>query len=86
MRERGDSFTDASIEPGTLVRYDGLSDGGPEFGVVVCCWLHPQIKFWDCYVAFFGSEAPNGEPERMPYSLRYASVSLARLELAENGD
>lgn len=85
MRERSDSFTDAPIEPGTLVRYDGLIDGGPEFGVVVSCWLHPQVKFYDCYVAFFGSAIPEGEPEQTPYVLRYASVSLARLELAENG-
>jgi hypothetical protein len=84
MRERSDSFTDAPIEPGTLVRYDGLTDGGPEFGVVVSCWLHPQVKFYDCYVAFFGAEVPKGEPEMKPYVLRYASVSLARLELAEN--
>lgn len=85
MRERSDSFTDSLIEPGTLVRYDGPTDGGPEFGVVVSCWLHPQVKFYDCYVAFFGTEVPKGEPEQKPYILRYASVSLARLEWAENG-
>jgi hypothetical protein len=80
MIERNDSFTDAPISPGTLVRYDGLADGGPEFGVVVSCWLDPEIGFFDCYIAFFGTEIPNEMPEQKPYVLRYAAISLARLE------
>ena len=81
MIQRSDSFTDTPIQAGTLVRYDGLVDGGPEFGVVVCCWLDQQIGFHDCYVAFFGTEIPSGEPYAKPYILRYAAITLARLEM-----
>lgn len=80
MIERSDSFTDTPISPGTLVRYDGLVDGEPEFGVVVYCWQDPEIGFFDCYVAFFGTEVPNGIPEQKPYVLRYAAMTLVRLE------
>jgi hypothetical protein len=64
------------LPPGTQVRYDGLEDGGPEFGVVVHCWLDADFGFYDCYVAFFGSKTPEGRPPEKPYILRYASSSL----------
>ena len=80
MIERNDSFTDSVITRGTTVRYDGTDE--PEFGVVVHCWLSSEIGMYDCYIAFFGSEVPKGTPFQKPYVLRYAAVSLARLEAA----
>ncbi len=64
------------LPPGTRVRYDGLIEGGPEFGVVIHCWLDAEIDMHDCLVAFFGNEMPSGEPRESPYILRYASTSL----------
>jgi len=64
------------LTPGTLVRYDGLVEGGPEYGVVVHCWLDEEIDGYDCYVAFFGNLLPRGKPIEKPYVLRYASASL----------
>jgi hypothetical protein len=61
---------------GTKVRYDGLGEGGPEFGVVVHCWMSHEIGGYDCYVAFFGNEFPDGHPKQKPYVLRYAASSL----------
>jgi hypothetical protein len=81
MLERADSFTDAAIEVGTWVRYDGLVGGGPEFGVVIHAWFDAEADFHDCYVAFFGAELPVGALTKKPYVLRYASGSLARLEI-----
>jgi hypothetical protein len=70
----------AAIDPllpvGTKVRYDGLQDGGPEFGVVVHCWMSEELGGYDCYVAFFGNEFPSGRPKQKPYVLRYAASSL----------
>jgi hypothetical protein len=59
-----------------MVRYDGLDEGGPEYGVVVHCWLDTEISGYDCYVAFFGSQQPIGKPAEKPSVLRYASTSL----------
>ncbi len=64
------------LTPGTRVRYDGLVDGGPEYGVVVHCWLDDDHQFYDCHVAFYGSAFPTGAPTEKPYVLRYASASL----------
>jgi len=64
------------LPPGTRVRNDGLEEGGPEYGVVVHCWLEEEIDGYDCYVAFFGNEQPIGKPAEKPYILRYASTSL----------
>jgi hypothetical protein len=50
------------LPAGTTVRYDGLVEGGPEFGIVVHCWMNEDIGAYDCYVAFFGSELPDGPP------------------------
>jgi hypothetical protein len=62
--------------PGTAVRYDGLQEGGPEYGAVIHCWFEDEIGGYDCYVAFFGKELPTGKPAEKPYILRYASTSL----------
>jgi hypothetical protein len=67
---------DRYISPGTRVRYDGLDEGDPEYGVVVHCWDDDEIGGHDCYVAFFGSALPEGRPEQKPYVLRYAATSL----------
>ena len=67
---------DAFLAPGTRVRFDGLVDGGPEFGVVVHCWFNDDIASYDCHVAFYGQAFPVGAPAQKPYVLRYASVSL----------
>lgn len=67
---------DDYLEPGTKVRYDGLMEGGPEYGVVVHCWRDEDIDMWDCYVAFFGRAFPAGQPNEKPYILRYAATSL----------
>ena len=67
---------DRFIPPGTQVQYAGF--GKPEFGVVIHCWANPEIGGrYDCYVAFFGDDIPAGEPEREPYILRYAALSLS---------
>ena len=67
------------LAAGTPVRYDGLEDG-PEYGVVVHCWIDDETEAYDCYVAFFGDEPPFGKPTAKPYVLRYASTSLKVLE------
>jgi hypothetical protein len=68
------------LPPGTKVRYDGLVEGGPEYGVVVHCWIDSEMDIYDCHVAFFGNEFPPGAPTDRPYILRYASMSLTVLE------
>ena len=35
-----------------------------------------DIKAYDCYVAFFGTEIPIRKPSEKPYVLRYAASSL----------
>lgn len=74
---------DRLIPPGTRVRLDSLvnDDDKPtsEYGVVVHCWLDGEIGMFDCYVAFFGSEFPDGAPSEKPYVLRYAVTSLTVL-------
>jgi hypothetical protein len=62
------------LPAGTKVRYDG--GGEPEFGIVVHCWIDAEIGAYDCYVAFFGNEFPNGQPKTIPYVLRYAAIGL----------
>jgi hypothetical protein len=69
------------LPPGTPVRYDGLEQGGPEYGVVVHCWFDREIDAHDCYVAFFGDQQPAGKPAEKPYILRYASTSLTVIGL-----
>lgn len=67
------------LSPRTRVRYDGWAEEGPEYGVVVHCWLNPEIAVYHCLVAFFGSDFPVGEPAEHPYILRYAAQSLVVL-------
>jgi hypothetical protein len=69
--------------PGTQVRYDGRQEGGPEYGVVIYCWLDEEIGGYDCYVAFFGNRRPTGKPAEKSYILRYASTSLTVIDLDE---
>lgn len=66
--------------PGTAVRHSGLEDGSVQYGIVVHCWLDEEIANCDCYVAFFGDQLPSGKPAEKPYILRYASVSLERVD------
>ena len=68
------------LPPGTKVRYDGLVDGRPEFGIVIHCWLDEDHSFYDCHVAFYGDALPEGAPKEKPYVLRYASTSLVVLD------
>ncbi len=72
------------LAPGTPVKYDGLVEGGAEYGVVVHCWLDDEIPFYDCYVAFFGDRRPTGRPSEAPCILRYASTSLTVLDPARS--
>ena len=76
MTNKKDRYGGAYLPPGTPVRNDGLDEGGPEYGVVVHCWLEQEIDGYDCYVAFFGNEPPTGKPAKMPYILRYPTISL----------
>ena len=79
MTEYRDAL-DIYLSPGTRVRYDGLEQDGPEFGIVVYCWFDVEMRAHDCCVAFFGGGWPMGRPERVSYILRYASTSLKTIE------
>ena len=70
------------LPPGKSVRYDDFVGGGPEYGIVVHCWLDDQINAHDRYVAFFGDEQPIGKPLEKPYILRYASISPTIIDAA----
>lgn len=71
------------LAPGTRVRRDAFVNNDDhktsEFGVVVHCWLDSEIGMFDCYIAFFGDDFPDGKPAEKPYILRYAAVGLAEL-------
>ncbi len=67
------------LNAGTRVRLDD-SEHGPEYGVVVHCWMNEEMHGYDCYVAFFGHEYPVGAPAGIPYILRYASMFLIVLD------
>ena len=79
MTENQDNYG-PYLPPGTPVRYDGSEDG-PEYGVVVHCWLDEAMEAHDCYVAFFGNKQPTGKPSEKPYILRYFSTSLEVVDL-----
>ncbi len=74
---------DRYLAPGTRVRRDAFVNNDDhttsEFGVVVHCWLDNEIGMYDCYIAFFGEDLPDGKPAEKPYVLRYAAVGLAEL-------
>jgi len=73
---------DRYLDPGTRVQLDSLINGDTrqsELGVVVHCWLDDEIQMYDCYVAFFGAEFPNGKPVDKPYILRFAAASLVTI-------
>ncbi|MBB6122726.1 hypothetical protein [Sphingobium subterraneum] len=71
---------DRYVEPGTKVRLDNHWDGAdvptPEYGIVVHCWKDGELGMYDCYIAFFGDDFPEGKPDEKPYILRYAAASL----------
>jgi hypothetical protein len=60
------------VKPGTRVRHPGTG----EVGIVVHSWHDQDIDAEDNYIAFFGREFPDAEPDRIPYILRYATVGL----------
>jgi len=64
------------LEIGTKVRHP---DSG-EVGVVVYTWRDDFLQLQDCYVAFFGTEFPDGKPAEKPYILNYAALSLEVVE------
>jgi hypothetical protein len=74
---------DRYLAPGTRVRRDAFVNDNDhttsEFGVVVHCWLDNEIGMFDCYIAFFGDDFPDGKPDEKPYVLRYAATGLAEL-------
>jgi hypothetical protein len=76
--ERHDEF----LPPGTRVRLDSSDE--PEYGIVIHCWMDPEIDSYDCYVAFFGDRFPAGRPPAKPYVLRYAVTSLTVLASPES--
>jgi len=55
------------LPQGTRVRYDGK--GEPEYGIVIHCWINDEIQAYDCYIAFFGEQFPEGAPKYSPYIL-----------------
>ena len=71
--------SDRLLPAGTRVRLDSAADG-PEFGVIVHCWMNPEINAYDNIVAFFGSSFPGDGPADDIYLLRYASMSLDTLD------
>ncbi len=64
------------LPPGTKVRLDGSDEFGPEYGIVVHCWLDEELEGYDCHVAFYGDSFPDGPPTQLPYVLHYFSTSL----------
>lgn len=76
-----DGVIGAFLPAGTRVRYGGLVDGGPEYGVVVHCWRDDELGAYDCYVAFFGTALPDGRPSEGPYVLHYASTSFTIVDV-----
>ncbi|MFA6045995.1 MAG: DUF1801 domain-containing protein [Phycisphaerales bacterium] len=75
-----DTFpTDRYLAPGTKVRYDG-ADAGPEYGIVVHCWMDKEKRRHLCHVAFYGDRLPVGRPADTPYVLRYPSLALSDVD------
>lgn len=72
--------SDRFLPAGTRVCLKPL-DQDAEYGVVVHCWLNPEIGQYDNFVAFFGNAFPDddGPPDDI-YILRYASTTLDVLE------
>jgi hypothetical protein len=71
---------DRYLPAGTRVRLALGSDRGPEYGIIVHCWMNEEVRSYDCYVAFFGANFPDGKPSEPPYLLRYLSTSLVVIE------
>ena len=51
-----------------------------EYGVIVQAWWDKEMETVDCYVAFYGFSMPEGQPEAIPYCLRYFLSSLEIIE------
>ena len=64
------------LDVGTRVR---LTSTG-EVGVVIHGWWDQDIQMLDYYIAFFGTEFPEGKPDQIPYVLRYAGMGLELIE------
>ena len=60
---------------GQKVRHRGTG----EVGVIVALWTDVNGDT-DTYVAFFGTEFPIGQPNQIPYVLRYFSTTLEIVE------
>lgn len=64
-------------DPGTRVRLIDSEDGTVEYGIVSWTWWDEQMRCWDCYISFFGTEKPEeNKPQTKPYVLRYFAASL----------
>ena len=51
-----------------------------EVGVVVHIWRDSETDLDDAYIAFFGSEFPEGKPSEKPVVLRYYVSGLELLD------
>ena len=73
----------SEIKVGSKVKRRG-SDGdgtvGTEVGIVVHIWRDQKTELNDAYIAFFGSDFPDGRPEKKPYILRYFVDGLELVE------
>lgn len=77
------SYCGKYLKPGTYVRRGVPGPEIPgevsaEYGIIVYCWMNPDIDMYDCYVAFYGHSMPIDKQDLQdgPYILRYASTSL----------
>lgn len=74
---------DSQVRVGSRIRRTfENNDGGcqTECGVVVHVWTDPETGEEDAYIAFFGDQFPEGQPNSKPYILRYF---VAGLEIVE---
>ncbi len=67
------------LKAGTRVQREYKDEQGTlhrECGIVVHVWTDPETGEQDAYIAFFGSEFPEGKPDGKPYVLRYFASGL----------
>ncbi|MDJ0640697.1 MAG: hypothetical protein QNJ20_17885 [Paracoccaceae bacterium] len=67
------------LAPGTPVLHPGTG----EEGLLVHCWMNPEIGGWDCYVALFDGTRPDWRTDARPTVLRYASTTLRALDTVD---
>ena len=68
---------------GIRVRHEitGMDDSIEfEYGTIVQTWWDDDMHGVDTYVAFYGSELPNGKPKQRPGILRYLIGSLTPVD------